>query len=178
MKNIGLKKGTVRVIPHQAKWHANFQKEKVLILSLQNKHIKDIEHVGSTSIQGMPAKPIIDIIIGIDKYSNTVKLIKDLAGIGFEFRLRPRRYQTLFVKMDGEKETHYLKVLRYRGIWWHEYMHFKDMLTSNKKLFDEYKCLKMKLVESYSNDRKAYTQSKSIFIKKVMDKLPISIASS
>lgn len=168
MKNIGLKKGTVWVAPHQRKWHVSFQNEKELILSLQNKYIKDIEHVGSTSIQGMPAKPIIDIIIGIDKYSNTAKVVKDLARIGYEFRLRPRRYQTLFVKMDGEKETHYLKVLRYRGVWWYQYMHFKKILSSNKKFFEAYKNLKLKLGDSYSDDRKAYTKAKSAFIKKYL----------
>ena len=80
MKNIGLKKGTVKVVSHQSEWHTNFQKEKGLILSLQNKHIKDVEHVGSTSVQGMPVKPIIDIIIGIDKYFNTSKLAKGFEG--------------------------------------------------------------------------------------------------
>jgi GrpB-like predicted nucleotidyltransferase (UPF0157 family) len=174
MKNIGLKKGTVKVVPHQREWHTNFQKEKKLILSLQNKHIKVVEHVGSTSIQKMPAKPIIDIIVGIDRYFNTKKVVKDLASIGYQFRLRPRRYQALFVKMDREKETHYLKVLRYRGKWWYQYMHFKNILSSNKKFFEAYKGLKLKLMESYFDDRKAYTKSKSVFIKKVMRELPMS----
>lgn len=173
MKNIGLKKGTVKVIPHQKEWHTNFQKEKALIFSLQNKHIEDAEHVGSTSIQGMPAKPIVDIIIGIDKYFNTAKVVKDLASIGYEFRLRPRRYQTLFVKMDGEKETHYLKVLRYRGKWWYQYIHFKNILSSNKKFFEAYKHLKLKLAGNHSADRKAYTQGKSVLIKKVLGTSPL-----
>ena len=168
MKNLGLEKGIVRIISHQNTWHTNFEKEKSLIISLNSKHIKSIEHVGSTSISGMPAKPIIDLVVGIDRYYNKSKLIKGLSSIGYEFRLEPRRCQSLFVKMDGEKETHYLKVLRYRGIWWNEYLRFKSSLLSNKKFFREYKNLKLKLGSEFLDNRKEYTRNKSSLIKKIL----------
>ncbi|MFC1614949.1 GrpB family protein [Patescibacteria group bacterium] len=170
MKNIGLKKGTVKILPHQDIWHQNFEKEKELILSLNNKHIKGIEHVGSTSIPNMPAKPIIDINIGIDNFYNAPKLIKSLAKIGYEFRLEPRRFQWLFVKKKGDKDTHYLKILRYKGNYWNEYQAFKEILLSNKKAFVQYKKLKLKLGGIHSINRKAYTKNKSEFIKRILKK--------
>ena len=168
MKYIGLKKEMVRVVPHQNAWHINFQKEKNLILSLNNKHIKGVEHVGSTSVEGMPAKPIIDIAIGIDTYYNRSKLVKGLAGIGYEFKFEPRRYQSLFIKMDKGKDTHYLKIIRYKGVWWNEYMQFRKVLLTNRKFFEAYKNLKLNLGEKFLDNRKAYTKSKSDFIKKIL----------
>ncbi len=170
MKNIGLKKGTVKVIPHQDVWHSNFEKEEKLILALKNKYIKGIEHVGSTSIPNMPAKPIIDINVGIDNFYNASKLVKSLSGIGYEFRLEPRRFQWLFVKMDKDRETHYLKVVRYKGKYWNEYQSFKNILMTNKKAFEQYKKLKLRLGDAHSNDRKAYTKSKSNLIKDILGK--------
>ncbi len=168
MKNIGLKKGAVKVLPHQESWHSNFENEKGLILSLNNKHIKSVEHVGSTSVPNMPAKPIIDINVGIDNFYNASKLVKGLSGIGYEFRVEPRRFQWLFVKTNKDKETHYLKVMRYQGKSWNEGQSFKKILTTNKKAFEQYKKLKLKLSAAHLNDRRTYTKSKSSLIRDIL----------
>jgi GrpB-like predicted nucleotidyltransferase (UPF0157 family) len=165
---IGLKKNTVRVVRHQKIWRRNFENEKELIASIGNRHVKRIEHVGSTSVQGMPAKPIIDIIVGIDKFSHASKLVKGLSRVGYEFRLVPRRFQWLFVKMDGDKDTHYLKVIRYRGVYWNEYMNFKKILLSNGKSFEKYKKLKLDLGKKHPNNRKKYTKGKQDLIRKLL----------
>ena len=170
MKNIGLKRGAVRVLSHQDVWHTNFEKEKTLILSLKNKHIKSIEHVGSTSVPGVPAKPIIDINVGIDNFYNASKLIKNLSQAGYEFVLEPRKFQWLFVKSDSGMETHYLKVIRYKGNYWNEYENFKKILMTNKKAFGQYKNLKLKLAENTSSDRKEYTKGKGNLIKNILGK--------
>lgn len=170
MKNLGLKKGTVKVLEHQDSWHKNFEKEKALILSLKNKHIKSVEHVGSTSIEGMPAKPIIDINVGIDNFYNAPKLTKGLSKTGYEFRLEPRRFQWLFVKMKGNKETHYLKIIRYNGNYWKEYQNFKTILESDKNAFGQYKRLKIKLGTTHSGNRKEYTKNKSKTIRHILGK--------
>lgn len=170
MKNIGLKKGSVKVIQHQDTWHSNFEKEKILILSLNNKHIRSVEHVGSTSVPNMPAKPIIDINVGIDNFYNASKIVKSLSKIGYEFKLEPRRFQWLFVKTHNDKETHYLKVLRYKGKYWNEYLNFKSILSTNQKAFEQYKNLKLKLSDIHQSDRRSYTKNKSTCIKNILGK--------
>ena len=170
MRNIGLQKGTVKILQHQNSWLKNFEKEKGLVLSLKNKYIKGIEHVGSTSIAGMPAKPIIDINVGVDYFYNASKLIKGLSKIGYKFRLKPRKFQWLFVKMNGNKETHYLKIIKYKGNYWNEYQNFKNILISNKKAFEQYKKLKLKLGDNHSDNRKEYTKKKSKLIKQILKK--------
>ncbi|MFW0837893.1 MAG: GrpB family protein [Candidatus Komeilibacteria bacterium] len=170
MKKIGLKRGTVKILLHQNSWHLNFEKEKKLILSLNNKHIKAIEHVGSTAVPNMPAKPIIDLNIGIDNFYNSSKLIKPLSKIGYKFTLKPRRFQWLFVKQDGEYQTHYLKIIKYKGHYWKEYQAFKAKLSNNKKAFKQYKTLKLRQGLIYSEDRKKYTANKAALIKEILYK--------
>ncbi|MDP2630941.1 MAG: GrpB family protein [Candidatus Uhrbacteria bacterium] len=165
---IGLKRNTVKILQHQDVWHSNFEKEKKLLLSIKNKHIKGIEHTGSTSIPNMPAKPIIDIIFGIDNFYNAPKLIKNLSEIGYEFRREPRRFQWLFVKMSGGKDTHYLKIIRHKGNYWNEYINFKKILMHNKEAFKKYKNLKLDLEKKYSNNRKEYTKNKNNLIQKLL----------
>lgn len=169
MKNLGLKSGTVKVLPHQFTWHTNFEKEKELILSIKSKYIKDIKHVGSTSIPNMPVKPIIDIIIGIDNFYNASKLIKSLAKIGYEFRLKPRKSQLLFIKKDGNLETHYLKILRYKGNYWNKYMSFRETLMNNKKAFEQYKKIKLELEKSHKDNRAEYTKNKNNLLRKIKE---------
>lgn len=169
MTSLGLKKGMVKILPHQAAWHSEFEKQKRLILGLKNRHVLSVEHAGSTSVLGMPAKPIIDLIIGVDKYRNKGKLVKDLARIGFEFRLEPRRYQSLFVKKSGGRETHYLKVLRYKGVWWNEYLAFRGKLMNDKRAFGIYRRLKLKSGKEFSDNRKAYTKSKAELIGRILE---------
>lgn len=170
MKNIGLKLGTVKVISHQNGWHTNFENEKQLLFGLKNKHIIAVEHVGSTSVPGMPAKPIIDINIGIDVFYNATKLKKALSRIGYEFVLEPRRYQWLFAKSDNSAQTHYLKILRYKGKYWNEYIRFKHILLTDVKAFDRYKELKLKLSTEHADNRKGYTKGKSSLINELLDK--------
>jgi len=167
MKTTGLKKGTVKVLQHQASWHTNFEKEKELILSIKSKYIKDVRHVGSTSIPNMPAKPIIDIIIGIDNFYNASKLIKSLAKIGYEFRLKPRKFQWLFVKKEGDNETHYLKILRYKGNYWNKCIKFREVLMNAKKVFEQYKKIKLELEKNYGDNRVEYTKKKNNLLAKI-----------
>jgi GrpB-like predicted nucleotidyltransferase (UPF0157 family) len=170
MQKLGLKRHTVKVFPHQDSWHINFEQEKVLILSLKNKHIKGVDHVGSTSIPEMPAKPIIDINLGIDNFYNASKLVKGLSSVGYTFVLEPRKFQWLFVKTVDGIETNYLKVIRYKGKYWNEYENFKNILMTNKKAFEKYKNLKLKLAENTSADRKEYTKGKGNLIKEILGK--------
>jgi GrpB-like predicted nucleotidyltransferase (UPF0157 family) len=170
MKIIGLKRGIVKILPHQSSWHVNFKKEKNSILSLDNKYIKDIEHVGSTSVPNMPAKPIIDIVVGIDNFYNASKLVNGLSEIGYIFAHEPRRFQWLFIKQSGEYHTHYLKIVRYKGNYWNEYQDFKNILIRDKRAFEKYKKIKLKQGDINSDNREKYTASKKNIIKEILNK--------
>ena len=80
---LGLPRGEVEVVKYQKTWLNDFITEKELIRNLKNIHIKSIEHIGSTSIPNMPAKPILDLMVGVDIFYNASKVVRDLEKIGY-----------------------------------------------------------------------------------------------
>ena len=133
--------------------------------------IVDIEHVGSTSIPGCYAKPIIDIAIGVrDKYDmEKVKSLLLLAGYyhnenaGAEDRL-------FFAKGEAENRTHNIHVEIYGGISWRYHMDFRRILTNNPTEVKTYSDLKRELQRKFENNRTEYTKSKDNYIKDVLNR--------
>ncbi len=119
----------------------------------------------------MPAKPIIDILVGENRYKDFKKLIKPLKSVGYYFHREPRRYQVLFLKkINGEATSHHLKIVKFNGKSWRDYLKFRDTLNSDRKLFNNYKKLKISLSNHYPNDRKKYTTGKQELIKNTLRK--------
>ncbi len=172
MSQLGLKYDEVKLEEYTSVWTKDFSKEKEKIEELNIENSLHVEHVGSTAVPGMPAKPIIDILVGIDRYSDYKKLIKPLSKIGYHFYREPRRYQALFLKkLPDNKTTHHLKVVRYKGKSWRDYLNFREVLRNDKKLFHEYKQLKLSLCKVPATDRKTYTAGKQKLIQKSLEAL-------
>jgi GrpB protein len=83
---LGLERGTVMLSPHQEEWHQLFAEEKALILDAIGERVIAIEHVGSTAICGIMAKPVLDIMVGIPKFKNGEKCVSDLEHLGYEYK--------------------------------------------------------------------------------------------
>ena len=102
---LGLKRGELRVSPYWEEWKALFEIEKRDIEKAIGDYIEDIQHVGSTSIPGMPAKPILDIAIAVKDFEEARICIKPLCNMGYTFKGEngiPRRHYFL----KGEPCTH------------------------------------------------------------------------
>lgn len=167
----GLKINEVRIEEYNISWSKKFLSEKALLLNVLDNKIKSIEHIGSTSIPEMPAKPIIDILIGINKYKDFKKLIRPLENAGYVFHREPRRYEAFFLKKTkDDRTTHHLKVVKFNGTNWRKYILFKERLINNKKYFNQYKKLKLDLSIKFKEDRKQYTLSKNELLKKLLEK--------
>jgi GrpB-like predicted nucleotidyltransferase (UPF0157 family) len=83
---VGLSKNSVKLYPHSEEWSILFENEKIKVYNCIKEYVIDIQHVGSTSIRGMHAKPIIDIVVAIDDLKNGFKLIDDIESIGYPFK--------------------------------------------------------------------------------------------
>ena len=167
---LGLKRHTVRLVRHNEKWHAIFLKTKGQLIKVIGKYIIDIQHVGSTAIKGIYAKPILDIAIAIKNKSNIDKFKHKLEKIGYEYRGDGRRDGgVLFVKFSvPELRTQHLHFIETNDIQWKNYINFRDYLNKNKKTALQYSKLKRNLRKKFANDRKAYTKAKNKFIDKVL----------
>ncbi len=167
MKAIGLKRLTVRLLSHNKKWEESFNFESKKLQSL----FAHIEHIGSTAIQSIVAKPIIDIDVGLFSMSESRKYIKPLKNLGYE--LRPSsssKNHLFFVKGKENKRTHYLHLIKYKGKIWNNDIFFRNYLNKYNKSAKSYEKLKIKLGKKFINDRTQYTKEKKEFIKKIIRK--------
>ncbi|MCX6741019.1 MAG: GrpB family protein [Candidatus Parcubacteria bacterium] len=167
---IGLKRGIVKLTPHQKQWGIYFIKEKKRLQKSLGQKVIAIEHIGSTAIKNISAKPIIDIAVGIKKLKDGRQLIRSLEKLGYHYRpLAGLKNQRLFFAKGPESNrTHYLHLVKYNGQTWKKHLFFRDKLNSNKKIAKQYSALKKQLAKKFSQDRQSYTAKKHGFIQSVL----------
>ncbi|CAM3303544.1 GrpB family protein [Nosocomiicoccus ampullae] len=172
--NLGLKNNEVRLIEYSPKWKDEFKRSKNLILD--HTHIQEnrIEHIGSTSIIGMSAKPIIDIVIGVDDLEKVDKtLFKELENAGF-FRLKVNRPNEIvlakFLDESYKVKTHFIHLVEYEKDLWHNLIFFRDYLNNNKEAREKYLDIKKKYVSKSSTGIIDYTNYKENFVKEIYKK--------
>ena len=165
-KSVGLKRGTVKLVPHDRRWKALFERERQRLLASLKGSVIDIQHIGSTSIPGTPAKPIIDISMGIRSMKDSKKFVKRMRTLGYEWRPKfgGERIQLLFVKGKESNRTHYLHLMKYGGSLWRNDLFFGDYLRTHKNRATKYAALKRRLANRHADDRATYTKRKARFI--------------
>ena len=178
---IGLDRKNAKLKEYSIDWKNLYNDEKEKIVGLIGSNILGIEHVGSTSIPGLKAKPIIDIAVAVDSLDNVIEnkisvgeekvSIKDiLVNNGYNFRDDGGvKGEYLFSLGDENLRTHYIHVVPKTGKRWNDYMDFKDYLLVHPNKVEEYKNLKEELATKYADDRKMYTSSKNDFITNVLE---------
>jgi len=165
---IGLERGVVKLVPYTVEWRQLFEQEKSLLRVAVVQYVLDVQHVGSTSIPGMIAKPIIDIGVAVTNFEEARVCIPPVEQLGYEYRGEfgiPRRHY--FVK--GNPRTHHIHMNEMDSRDWENQVLFRDYLIQHPALVEEYAALKMKLAQRYPTDREAYLDGKAFFIKQVLE---------
>ena len=170
---LGLKRGKVKLSSYDPKWSEIFKKEKKILQKALGKMIIDIQHVGSTAVPNLSAKPIIDIAVAATGLSEkkVKKYIKPLKKLAYEYRGKDRPRERLFVKGSEDKRICHLHMVKFGGKSWKDYLLFRDYLRTHKKVAVEYAKLKAELAKKFSDNRKSYTSGKDKFIQGVFKKL-------
>lgn len=171
MKIVGLQRKKVTLFFYNPAWKRLYKKEAKFLRSVIGKYVLDIQHVGSTSIPGVKAKPIIDIAIGVKNLKNGEKCIKPLKQLGYEYKhsagIKGRHF---FAKGSEMNRTHYVHIEKLDGRPWKNHIIFRDYLRKYKKAVKEYNELKEKLAKKYKDDRDTYTAQKDSFIRGIIKK--------
>lgn len=165
----------VKLSAYNNEWKRIYEKERNLILNLLSDDILRIEHFGSTSIPDLTAKDTIDILIEIsDKNNFNNEIIEKLKAIDYDYILQNEgnSQHMVFVKgysPTGEKDQtfHIHMGPKNHKIW--DRIFFRDYLTENKEIAQQYEILKIRLSEKYEYDRVGYRIAKTEFIKKVTE---------
>lgn len=168
---IGLKRGTVKLVKHNPEWRQSFAKEEKEIRRVLGQDCIDIQHVGSTAIPGILAKPIIDIAVVVPALEKVKRSQVELKAIGYELKENDARIERLFfTKGSEEKRTHYLHVGEIGSGYTEDMILFRDYLCNHKDAAEEYSELKRSLAEKYQNMREMYTRKKQNFIESILAK--------
>lgn len=167
---LGLRKGTVIVAEHEPSWQQEFADEHRLLSQRIGHLVLDIQHVGSTAVPGLSAKPIIDIAIAV-RDGGKVRLLRGpLIAMGYLDRGDAgQNGGYLFVKESAPQvRTHHVHVVTESDPQWRHYLLFRDRLIADAQLRESYLQLKIELSKRYANDRRSYTQGKADFIRSAL----------
>jgi GrpB-like predicted nucleotidyltransferase (UPF0157 family) len=161
----------VALVRYDPRWPSLFETERERLVRLFPIQFLDIQHFGSTAIPGMPAKPIIDLLAGVESMAVADSLVESLLNSSYttsaEFNatLIDRRW---FMRWANGRRTHHLHVVVFGGTEWRRRLRFRDVLRSNAEFAHRYALLKKELATQHSLDREAYTRAKSEFVLSVV----------
>ena len=159
----------IEVREYDSDWSRQFQVYASTLNRALGKLAMSIEHVGSTSIVGLAAKPIIDIDIVISSRLLLKQVIEKLASIGYSHQgnlnILGREAFT-----HSEDNQHHLYVCSIDTPNLHNHLIFRDYLRTHSNVVREYSKLKLQLAIQYRDDREGYTRSKTKFIQSILAK--------
>lgn len=153
-------------------WKELFIKEKELLLEILSE-VADIEHIGSTSVENLGAKPVIDIMVGVKDFSNVEKHIRELEESGYKYipkfdYIMP--FRCFLAKEKDELRTHHIHMVVKDSEFWFEHILFRDYLRKNEEARESYYNLKKELSLRDWKDRNDYADVKADFIREICDK--------
>lgn len=165
---LGLERGLVKLEPYNDKWRKLFDEERELLSSQLKELIIAIEHVGSTSIEGLFAKPIIDIAIGISSLDVIIELKEKVKALGYVEVSVSINGKHVFARYNERKITHFLHVMIYNQNLWLDQISFRNYLRSDLDAKIEYIKIKEELANKYPNDVVSYTNKKKKFVDDIL----------
>ncbi len=160
------------VRPHDPQWADRAQAEGVRLTELLAPWLVDgVEHIGSTAVPGLAAKPVIDLmasVTGLDTEASELLVAHGWAHVPPELDNRP--WRRFFVKPDqtGQRREAHLHLIQAGHERWTDQIRFRDALRTNPELAHEYEALKRQLADKSGHDREAYTKGKAEFVAKAL----------
>jgi len=157
---------------YDLRWPVMYEEERTRILAAVGRYITAIEHVGSTAVPGLGAKPVIDIMLGVDTLADADPCIEPIINLGYvyvpdyEDEIPNRRF---FKKMlaDGT-HTHHVHLVETSSEFWEDHLLFRDYLRAHPEIAWDYERVKRDLAPHFNNGND-YSDAKTDFIQSVME---------
>ena len=170
---IGLERGTVKLVPHQKEWVDSAGKIMEELRHLLGDAVTDIQHIGSTAIPSIHAKPIIDLAVAVRDLEDILPYVEVLKQHHIIFRGEIITGEILLVIGSDEVRTHHIHIVRWNGTEWNNYINFRDYLNAYPEKAVLYDTCKQRLAMRFSGDRKKYTAGKEETIQCLLEEARI-----
>ena len=160
----------VIVTEYDPSWPELFRREAELIYAVLEGVGIRIEHMGSTAVPGLQAKPVIDIMIGVSSIEQADSCVPFIEGTGYLYRpehedsMPERRY----FERSGSEIDYHVHMVVFESKFWKEHIFFRDYLRENPEAAEQYADLKEELAEKFRDNREAYTNGKAEFIQGIL----------
>jgi len=168
---LGTRGGHIEVVPWCAEWPVLFEKEADAIRTACGDAIVAVEHIGSTSVPGLAAKPILDIMPGLARTQDGHRTVEPMRGLGYEYVGEhgiPGRF--FFDRKANGTSIIHVHMFEFNSPEWRRLIVFRDVLRRDAAVAEEYQRMKLDLAVRFRDDRKAYTDAKGEFINSIVAK--------
>lgn len=159
----------VTIAEYRPEWLEMFEDEKGALREALGEVAARIEHVGSTAVANLAAKPIIDIMVGLEDFSNADNLVPVIEALGYEYVKKYEEvmpFRRFFIKEQSGVRTHQIHMVAEGGEFWDRLILFRDYLRENARAAAEYAALKKELAEREWEDVNEYADAKTEFVRK------------
>ncbi|NJP41567.1 hypothetical protein HCH52_10985 [Oscillospiraceae bacterium HV4-5-C5C] len=174
-QSLGLARGCLALLPPDPAWTGLAQATLLRLRQILGDHVLEIQHVGSTAIWGIRAKPILDFVVGVQALNDIKPLVPALQAQGFIPRPWPQDQRQLFFACGDYSQprglqTHFIHVVVRYSDEWRQYVDFRDYLNARPSQAQAYEALKLSLAQRFSQDpdRSRYLAGKSQFIQQIL----------
>jgi GrpB-like predicted nucleotidyltransferase (UPF0157 family) len=167
MVSKGSCKDTIAILAYDRRWPAMYEEEHRRLAMAFGSAAVEIHHIGSTSVPGLSAKPVIDMMIAVRDMNNAQGLRTLMRNLGYVYVAVDDEPNRMFFR-KGAPRTHHVHIVRFRGAEYRRHLLFRDHLLSNPSVQAEYVVLKKRLAKEFREDRSSYVEGKSGFIESVL----------
>jgi len=166
---------SIVIAPFDPKWASLYESAVREVRAILSARLLGVEHIGSTAVVGLAAKPIIDVLVGVASLKEVDGARADFERHGWEF---PADVNAALVERRFGKKTprtHHVHIVVFVGEEWRRLVAFRDALRNDASLAREYEQLKRELARKYRDSREKYTAAKTAFVERVFKGNSLSI---
>jgi GrpB-like predicted nucleotidyltransferase (UPF0157 family) len=161
---------SIQIVDYDPEWPARFEEERTVLAQVIGRWVVGgIHHVGSTSVPGLNAKPIIDILVGVRSLEQSRDCFVPVARLGYLYAPYLSAEMHWFCKPHPARRTHHLHLVPLGSQRYVQELAFRDRLRTNSEIAQKYGNLKKELATRFVNDREGYTEAKTDFIRRVLE---------
>lgn len=162
----------VKQVPYDPRWPLLFEQEADVVRQAVGEGLVAIEHVGSTAVPGLSAKPIIDILAAVSGWERFGSMVQALERAGYLYTPHSEADdpdRKVFRKPSdmAHDRTHHLHVTEYRSNYWNRILAFRDHLRRWPADAEAYASLKARLAVEFAGDSRGYTRTKAGFVSEI-----------
>jgi GrpB-like predicted nucleotidyltransferase (UPF0157 family) len=163
----------VTVVEYRPEWRKMFEDEKRILQTALGGVPARVEHIGSTAVAGLAAKPIIDLMVGLEDFSIADHVVPNIEALGYEYIQKYEAvmpFRRFFIKEQGGLRTHQIHMVGAGSEFWERHILFRDYLRQNPCIAEQYASLKKELAGREWEDVNEYADAKTEFIRGVENK--------